>query len=249
MIEDANIHKGHRARMRSKLLWHGARIFDTYELLEMLLYSVIPHRDTNPTAKRLLDRFGSLDGVLRADAKELATVEGIGDRAAEFIALVGAITDPVEVFLDEEREVFDDPGRVGEHFVKFFEDEQDYSVAVLLLDGGMHPIATEKLYSIDYGSGAVKASAFIDAAMRWHAAVAIVAHVHPHGAVYPTPQDMATGHLVRDGLAAVGVNLVDHFIVGGSRFMHYSSAPTRFAQTPSLRRYLEKNRGQVGMDE
>ena len=242
MMEDANIHKGHRSRMRSKLVLHGARIFDTYELLEMLLYSVIPYRDTNPIAKRLLDAFGSLDGVLRADASELAKVDGIGERAAEFISLVGSLTDPDEVFADESAVVYDDCSVVGEHFIKFFEGESDYAVAVLLLDGAMHPIATEKLYSLDYGSGGVKASAFIDAAMRWHASVAIVAHLHPHGAVYPTPQDRATGNLVRDGLAGVGVNLVEHFIVGGSRFISYSAAPIRFAQSPSLRRYLESKR-------
>lgn len=242
MIEGQNIHKGHRARMRSKLITHGARIFDTYELLEMLLYSAIPYRDTNPVAKRLLDKFGSLDGVLRADTDQLASVEGIGERAAEFISLVGTLCDPCEVFADENAVVFDDRATVGEHFVKFFEGETDYAVAILLLDGAMHPIATEKLYSLDYGSGAVKASAFIDAAMRWHATVAIVAHLHPHGATYPTPQDIATGNLVRDGLSSVGVNLVEHFIVGGTRYTSYSATQIRFAQSPSLRRYLESER-------
>lgn len=37
-IDDSRIHEGHRGRMRAKLLSHGQRIFDTYELLEMLLY-------------------------------------------------------------------------------------------------------------------------------------------------------------------------------------------------------------------
>ena len=62
-IDDSRVHDGHRGRMRSKLLAHGQRIFDTYELLEMLLYWVIPCRDTNPVAKNLLYAFGSLDGV------------------------------------------------------------------------------------------------------------------------------------------------------------------------------------------
>ena len=50
------IHKGHRQRMRAKLKAHGARVFDTYELLEMLLYYVVPYKDTNPIAKRLTDK-------------------------------------------------------------------------------------------------------------------------------------------------------------------------------------------------
>ena len=51
-IPDDRIHYGHRARMRSKLITHGQRIFDTYELLEMLLYHTVPYKDTNPTKRK-----------------------------------------------------------------------------------------------------------------------------------------------------------------------------------------------------
>ena len=45
---DAQVHSGHRQRMRDKFIRHGADVFDTHELLEMLLYYVIPYKDTNP---------------------------------------------------------------------------------------------------------------------------------------------------------------------------------------------------------
>ena len=86
-----NVHQGHRQRMRAKLYTHGDRIFDTYELLEMLLYYVIPYKDTNPISKRLLERFGSLDGVLSARKNELAEIDGIGERAAGLISAVGEL--------------------------------------------------------------------------------------------------------------------------------------------------------------
>ena len=56
-LPDEKLHAGHRARMRRKFLSYGPRIFDTYELLEMLLYYAIPYKDTNPIAKRLLMEF------------------------------------------------------------------------------------------------------------------------------------------------------------------------------------------------
>ena len=73
--------------MRAKFASYGAQIFDTYEILEMLLYSVIPYKDTNPVAKRLLYAFGSLEGVFSASKDELVGVQGIGDRAAELIEM------------------------------------------------------------------------------------------------------------------------------------------------------------------
>ena len=90
-LDDKNIHVGHRQRMRSKLLIHGPRIFDTYELLEMLLYYVIPYKDTNPIAKLLLKRFSSLSGVFNAETEELTEVAGIGVRTAEYIRNLGEL--------------------------------------------------------------------------------------------------------------------------------------------------------------
>ena len=69
--EEKGVHSGHRARMRAKLVAHGARIFDTYELLEMLLYNVIPLKDTNPIAKKMLAAAGSLDRLLSLGEDEL----------------------------------------------------------------------------------------------------------------------------------------------------------------------------------
>ena len=239
MIEDGSVHKGHRGRMRAKLISHGPRIFDTYELLEMLLYYAIPYRDTNPISKRLLDKFGSLEGVLSAEEDELAAVGGIGAHAAHFLKLAGQLSDPSVIFNDTVAPIFDDYARVGEYFVDYFKNEDDYSVVVMLLDGGMHHIATEKLYSVDYGSGAVSGRAFVDAAMRHGASLAIVAHNHPHGAAYPTSGDIATADLIWQSLAKVGVNLFEQYVVCGSSYMGFSRLNTRFAQTPPLKRFLE----------
>ena len=78
--------------MRERFLSGGGRGMATYELLEMLLYYVIPYRDTKPTATELLERFGGLDGVLRASAESLAEVSGVGRVCAEFLRSVGRIT-------------------------------------------------------------------------------------------------------------------------------------------------------------
>ena len=100
--EDKNIHADHRSRMRSKLERYGGEIFDTYELLEMLLYYVIPYRDTNPISKRLLMRFGTLDGVLTAPTSELTEVTGIGECAAEYLHAVGRLSEVIGCESDDD---------------------------------------------------------------------------------------------------------------------------------------------------
>ena len=54
-----NPHSGHRKRMMEKLRRFGMDVFSDHEVLEILLYFAIRQGNTNPTAHRLLDRFGS----------------------------------------------------------------------------------------------------------------------------------------------------------------------------------------------
>lgn len=49
-------------------------------LLEYLLTTAIPRRDTKPIAKALLREFHDISGVLTADPVALQRVEGVGKR-------------------------------------------------------------------------------------------------------------------------------------------------------------------------
>ena len=82
-----NPHAGHRSRMRSKALTYGLDHLDDHEVLEMLLYHAIPRGDTNETAHRLLERFGSFRGLLEAPPEELQAVPGVGESAAVLLKL------------------------------------------------------------------------------------------------------------------------------------------------------------------
>ena len=55
MKDTSNIHKNHRQRMREKYEKHGADLFETHQLLEMLLFHSMRQGDTNPTAHNLLN--------------------------------------------------------------------------------------------------------------------------------------------------------------------------------------------------
>ena len=74
--------KGHRDRLRQRLLSGGAEALADYELLEFLLFSAIRQGDTKPLAKLLIAHFGSLSAVLAADPRALQQVKGLGEASA-----------------------------------------------------------------------------------------------------------------------------------------------------------------------
>ena len=215
-ISDDRIHEGHRGRMRAKLLTHGQQIFDTYELLEMLLYTVVPYKDTNPISKRLLAACGGLDQVFNAETSELITVTGVGERTADFISLVGGLSDVIgSELLPDNNLGFQNYQSVGEYLVKYFSPYDKNVVAALFLDNRMRLIGIKKLYDLDFESGGVKARPFVDEAIRRCAAVVITAHNHPFGTTKASIDDINISKHFSMLFATCEIGLLDHYIVAG----------------------------------
>ena len=239
-IEDKDIHKGHRARMRAKLDNYGPRIFDTYELLEMLLYYVIPYKDTNPIAKRLLARFGSLDGVLTASVSELAEVDGMGERCAAFISLCGrALIEDAALEYRRAVPVFNDYHSTGRYLSSYFA-ENGTNVCMMMLDNNMRLIDICNIPVEDFGSAAVKPKYFVDDVLLSGAAIVIIAH-RRHSLLYFSESAIATDKLIRAELSNIGVTVAEHYVISGKDYCglrsHFSlGAPEN---SPELEKFYD----------
>lgn len=81
---------GHRDRLRERFALAGPDALPDYELLELLLFRLIPRADTKPAAKALLARFGTLAEVLGAPVGLLQEVKGIGPAVALDLKILAA---------------------------------------------------------------------------------------------------------------------------------------------------------------
>lgn len=248
MAADINVHAGHRARMRKKLQLHTAKVFDTYEILEMLLYYVVRKRDTNPLSKALLSRFGSIEGVMSASAEQLMEVDGVGPSVARFIRdvaeygdlLLSDSGDKVALALDDYR-------KAGEFFVDYFSSlsEQERMLTVMVsLDNRMNVIATDVVYELDFSSGKIQDKRFVELALENRAAAVILAHNHPFGAALPNEGDRATNAYISRSLATCGVILAEHYVVAGKRYVGFMNhLPSAFSQLPELNGFIRSKMG------
>src|ERR1700759_2544671 len=82
-------HSGHRQRLRDRFMNGGADALPDYELLELVLFSAIPRRDTKPLAKQLIARFGDFAGVISALPSQLA-LEGLSENTIATLKLIQA---------------------------------------------------------------------------------------------------------------------------------------------------------------
>lgn len=90
-----NLHLGHRRRMRERFISSSRQLgsFSDHEVVEVLLFNCSRRGNTNETAHELINRFGSISGVLAADSGELMGVRGVGSQTASFLSICGALKD------------------------------------------------------------------------------------------------------------------------------------------------------------
>ena len=240
---EANIHEGHRARMRSKMKKFGPGVFDTYELLEMLLYNTVPVKDTNPIAKKLLMRFGSLDAVLSASADELRTVEGIGEKSAMLICTVGKALELSKCVDEGESDYPTNYEEFGEFLVDYFKDRKDSVTVLVSLNNSMRIIAVDEIYNMDCAYAGVRPGPFINAALQRSAAVAIIAHNHTYGSFIPSDSDRETTILIESAFSDYSIELAEHYVVSGNKYLGFlNHIGCAFSQKPALEAFYESKR-------
>nr|VFK22977.1 MAG: DNA repair protein RadC [Candidatus Kentron sp. MB]VFK26576.1 MAG: DNA repair protein RadC [Candidatus Kentron sp. MB]VFK74538.1 MAG: DNA repair protein RadC [Candidatus Kentron sp. MB] len=232
-MTSGTLHQGHRERLRNRFLAEGLDGFEDHQVLELILFQVFQRGDTNPIAHRLLHRFGSLSGVLEADPMDLATVEGVGKRAAAFLTLLPAVTR--RYFHDRvtrNRPQLNNPERTAEYFIPLMAGRSEEVFYVLCLD-----VRSRVLYPALLSEGTVNETHVyprhvVETAIRHRAASVILAHNHPGGSTHPSKQDVALTRRLVQALGGVDIKVLDHVIVAGEDV--YS-----FAEAGALPRYAD----------
>lgn len=80
---------GHRERLRQRLETGGLDALRPHEVLELLLGVMMPRADMSGVSRALIDRFGRVRDVLRAERRQLEGVEGMSRRLADWLLLAG----------------------------------------------------------------------------------------------------------------------------------------------------------------
>ncbi|MBE6908004.1 MAG: DNA repair protein RadC [Ruminococcaceae bacterium] len=213
------VHDGHRARKKRQFREHGLEAFADHEALELLLYFAVPRVDTNPTAHRLLERFGSLSAVLSATPEELEAVEGIGENAATMLSLVLPVVR--RAYLQSQRAdvILSSIEQLGQYFCRLFFGERQEVFYEACLDAKGKLLRCLKLAEGSVDAVNVNVRCIAENALRYNASSVALAHNHPSGIALPSPDDNTTTLLAYEALRTVGITLADHIIVADNDFV------------------------------
>ena len=212
--------KGHRERVRKKFLENGFNGLEDYEVLELLLFYVIPRKDTKAIAKELIKKFKNLANVLKADTLELKTIDGLGDVAITFLKMMGAL--PEKIYKDElknQKLIKDDKNKITdkEVLLSFLRNKIGYEDVekfyVVYLSSSNEVIAFEESSSGTLDRSSIYPREIYKRVIMENAKSIIIAHNHPSGNTCPSKCDIDITNEIAKGLKNFGALLLEHIII------------------------------------
>lgn len=221
MKNEDNLHSGHRKRMYDKILSNADNLLD-HELLEVLLFSIIPRRDTNALAHKILRTFGSLDKLFTASTAEIMSVAGVGEKTAAYLTVIGRIyriayqkanvlpSGSMFSFANNRSDIIKDfAGLYQEKFMLYLLDDQFHKITEIYFQ-------SENMDEVD-GNISEIANAFAINKPKY----AIMAHNHPSGSLLPSKSDDEATARMNLLCAVHGVDLINHVIVAKKNAVSY----------------------------
>lgn len=212
--KEANVHDGHRERMRKR--FRETESFDGFsehEIIEMLLFYTHPRRNTNEIAHELINRFGSIAGVIEAEYDDLIQVKYITDGAATLFKMLPKFL-PVYYNSKNNGTIYDTPDKLIALFEPYFVGLAHEEFRAAFFDNKLALIRNVALDSGDPSGSPVNIRKLVDIALRENAATVAVAHNHPKTASKPSTIDINTTQQLIEVLRPIRIDFLDHIIVG-----------------------------------
>ena len=207
---------GHRERLRDRILSAGAASLADYELLEMLLFAASPRKDTKPLAKKLLNEFKTLGGVLAAPKEKLQQVEGVGNAVVATIRVAETLGEKLLKSKIEKRNVLSSWQSLLEYCQGTMGRKEIEHFRILFLNNRNHMMADEVQQTGTVNQAAVYPREIVKRALELGATSLILVHNHPSGDTSPSKADIRITEEIIAATSVLGITIHDHLIVSAT---------------------------------
>ena len=209
--------KDHRKRLRTRFLDGGAAALPDYELLELVLFRAMPRQDVKPLAHHLLQVFGDFNGVLSAPHARLVEIKGIGPSVLTELKIVEAAAHRLARSRVIQRNIVSSWDALLDYCHTTMAHRDIEQFRILFLDRKNTLIADEEQARGTVDHVPVYPREVAKRGLELNASALILVHNHPSGDPTPSEADIAMTNQIGQALAALGITLHDHLIIGKSR--------------------------------
>ena len=208
-----------------KCLMQGANALSNAELLAVLLRTGTKGLSVLELAKKIMNQGEGEEGILNIHhltLEKLKAIKGIGTVKAVQILCLSELAKRLAKASAGEGLVFQLPSTIAEYYMEEMRHHEQEHMKLLMFN-----TKSKLLGGKDVSIGTVNASLisprelFIEA-LEKHAVSIILIHNHPSGDPTPSTADILLTKRIKDAGALIGIELLDHIIIGNNCYMSFS---------------------------
>ncbi|WP_425362098.1 RadC family protein [Candidatus Tisiphia endosymbiont of Mystacides longicornis] len=222
MKDDTPHYIGHRQRLRQRIVTSAENLAD-YELLEMILFSVIPRKDVKPLAKELLTRFGSLADLINTDKEKLLNIKGTNDNLYINFVTMRELTNRMLKQKLINQNVISSWSILIDYLKATMGNMKTEQFRILFLNKKNVLIADEVLSQGTIDQATIYPREIIKRALFNEAGAIILVHNHPSGVSKPSNTDIKLTHKIVETCANVNISVHDHVIIAANEYFSFKS--------------------------
>ncbi|MFD1772490.1 RadC family protein [Paenibacillus rhizophilus] len=209
----------HEERPRERMMQYGAESLSQTELLAILLRTGTRRESAIHVAQRILGQVGGLRRLADLSIEEMMQIKGIGPaKAVQLKAGMELGRRMANTRLDQPVTIRS-PHDAADILTEQLRYLQKEHFVCLFLNTKNHVIAQETLSMGSLNASIVHPREVFRAAIKCSSASIICAHNHPSGDPTPSPEDIALTRRLLDAGEIVGIDVLDHLIIGDDGFI------------------------------
>lgn len=203
---------------RERLLSHGAKSLSNTELLAILINTGRKGFSSIDISNELLKATSNLNELKKASVNDLIQVKGIGFQKAITLKAAFELGERMGRRSENNRVKITQPSDVADLMMASMKDLSQEHFMVLLLNSKNIVIKEACVFKGTLNSSIVHPREIFSIAIRENANAIIAVYNHPSGDVTPSQEDIITTLRLKECGLILGIDLLDHIIIGDNKF-------------------------------
>lgn len=205
-------------RPRERMVRSGASQLSNAELLAILLRTGTTFESVVSLAGRVLSKAGGLKGLADTSLSELTRIRGIGPAKAIQILAGIELGRRISRAVPKEKVAIRSPGDAADYVMEEMRYLTQEHFVCLFLNTKNRVIDKQRIFVGSLNASLVHPREVFREAIRRSSAGIICIHNHPSGDPTPSREDIDITHRLYEAGQIVGVELLDHIIIGENCF-------------------------------
>ena len=201
----------------------GSASLSDEELLAVLLRTGTRGESALALARHILYHAGETGilGIHQFSMERLMAIKGIGKVKAIQLSCISELAKRLSKATYQEALCFSEPGSIARYYMEDLRHEKQELMKLLMLNTKARLIGETNISKGTVNASLITPRELFIEALQKNAVYIVIMHNHPSGDPTPSREDMLITKRILDAGALIGIELLDHIIIGNNQYISF----------------------------